>query len=205
MRTTLGLSLAVGLFVFWSPATLRADAVYTYTGTPYTFVVGPTYTTSMFVSGSFTLSSALADNLAPQTVISSLVTAFTFTDGVQTFTESPDINWAFDIGTDASGNINSWFICAGTEPGFGGPLPNFCSAFAPGGFIELISNFPGFDGSFASGEVLGVPNGSFGETFDSGSWTSSVLTAVPEPSSLLLLATGLLGLGLLGRRRMLAA
>jgi hypothetical protein len=75
----------IGILILATMGTLaRADVVYTYTGNPFTSVLG-SYTTSDFVSVSFTLATPLGPNFAFAFISP---TDFTFSDGQQTFTQS---------------------------------------------------------------------------------------------------------------------
>ena len=78
--------VAAGVFVFGINITAYA-ATYQYTGNNYTGIAnnlpdGESYTTSMSVSGSFTLASSLAANAAFSD-ISALVTSFSFFERAQ--------------------------------------------------------------------------------------------------------------------------
>jgi hypothetical protein len=96
-----GLILLCGL-----QSAARAD-VYTYTGNAFENVTGP-YTTIDFVSGSFTLASALGNNL-PLANVTPL--SYSFNDGVQTISSLiPPGDVTFQISTNASGNIDGWLI-----------------------------------------------------------------------------------------------
>jgi hypothetical protein len=170
----------LALFVLALP--LAADPMtYTYTGNDFETVFGPSYTTSDFVSGFFTVASPLPtsllfsnNNITP--------TAYSFTDGVQTFSSvSPPAEVTFDIATDGSGNIIEWDITLGTGP----PLSDSVSTFSGGGDQgQMISA-----GTF--GNNLGEP----------GTWTASGATAsTPEPEGLGLFTIGAIALGLVRRK-----
>lgn len=76
-------------------------------------------------------------------------------------------------------------------------------SISPGGFVELTaSGIP--LGTFAFGE--GVNNGGKldGDAFTEAGLTTTGSMATPEPSSLMLLASGLLGLGGLVRRKLIS-
>jgi len=166
MRTYLG-TFAL-LLVLMCPVLAHADAIYNYTGQNFTTVSG-SYATSMSVTGSFTLASPLAPNLSFDIITP---VAFSFSDGVQTFTNSNTLAPVFEVSTDASGHIDLWEV--------------------------LLFNSP-----TASLQTLNTPDGQIGDTgihglgagdsFVAGKW-SGPAAAVPEPSSLQLLATGVLGL-----------
>ena len=94
----------------------HAVTVYTYAGNNFNLFpsaqnppVG-NYTTSMNVTGSFTLQNALSVN-SPLTNIVPDLLGFSFFDGRNTITNlnATSIN-GFQIGTNALGNINTWII-----------------------------------------------------------------------------------------------
>jgi hypothetical protein len=62
----------------------------------------------MHVSGSFTLASALPPNFSGATDISSQITAYSFTDGINTYTNTdPNARiYQFNVATDATGLIS---------------------------------------------------------------------------------------------------
>jgi len=101
-------TIVTGLILFCGlQSAARADITYTYTGNDFTTATGA-YTTSDFVSGYFTLASALGDNLV---LASETPATYSFSDGVQTISSlSPPTDVTFEISTDASGNIDAWFI-----------------------------------------------------------------------------------------------
>jgi len=86
-------------------STARAET-YTYTGQDFESATLP-YTLSDFVSGFFTVASPLGDSLPLGTFTP---TSYSFSDGVQTFSSASPPSVTFKVGTDASGNINAWFI-----------------------------------------------------------------------------------------------
>jgi hypothetical protein len=101
-------------------------ATYLYTGPLYTST-GGIYNTSMRITGQFTTAAPLAPNLPSLTEIGplglNLVTSWSFTDGVTTFTNANSIpyynagNGDFRIATDAGGNITTFWV------GLQKPLP----------------------------------------------------------------------------------
>ncbi len=101
-------TIVTGLILFCGlQSAARADITYTYTGNDFQTATAP-YTTTDFVSGSFTLASALGDNLV---LASETPTSYSFSDGVQTISSlSPPTDVTFEISTDASGKIDGWFI-----------------------------------------------------------------------------------------------
>ena len=121
MRTFV-LSCAALALLLLPPSAAMAATTYFYTGNDYTLIIdntppaGTTYTTSMSVTGSFTVASALAPNMA-LTDISSDVISYSFNDGVNTLTESnSSLVGALNVATDAGGDIIEWQITTETVP-----------------------------------------------------------------------------------------
>jgi hypothetical protein len=165
-----------------------AQTTYDYTGNDFTGVDGP-FTTSDSVSGSFTVAQALGDNLSFVIIDP---TSFSFTDGVDTITNanSNAFDDGFEVATNASGEITNWSIdVEGSGPGL---------------FSILLGNTNG------AAQDGGVDGGSVGFNIDDpGTWstagTGAPVAVTPEPSTLALLGTGVLGLAGAVRRRFLAA
>lgn len=111
------LVLPTAIFVLWAVAAQPASATitYQYIGSPYTAAFSP-YDTSMRIDATITLTSPLPNN-APLQDFSSMVTGYTFTDGVHSsFFAPPFTSFAFQ--TDANGSIVAWDI---SGPVFSGP------------------------------------------------------------------------------------
>jgi hypothetical protein len=169
------------------PMPLLADSfTYTYTGNDFTnlFASGETqlFTKSDFISGEFTLSAPLADNLISLTAITPA--SFSFSNGVDTFyNTTPNLSPYFYIETNASGDITGWLI-------------EIQQQIAGGGYDFLeTQNESGYAGDYGQNADGGIEiegyNASTPGTFVESSVVSS---ATPEPSSLVLLGTGMLTL-----------
>ena len=170
-------AMAFIVVLLGSTSIARADTfTYTYTGANFAIFVSP-YTGSNGVDGTIVLSSALPSNsfLTDQ---SALVVSYNFTDGVQTLTNLNSTLQDFDVATNG-GTIVQWEFSAvnGTQT------------------IVIISEFL-LTGDFGGSTVSGEPHGS---TFAVGSWSGPVVstTGVPEPGTLSMTFSGLVGLGLL--------
>jgi hypothetical protein len=170
------------------PLPLMADPItYTYTGNDFTSLFGSGYSTSDSVTGEFTLSVPLADGLTALTAITP--TSFSFSDGIQTITSATTSGNVFEVETNATGDITKWQI--GIEIGEGATLS---------GITTELTTLNVSD----AGEVdEAQPSEAFGENNNSaGTWTSSAAGVTPEPSSLALLGTGIVGLAGVARRKL---
>lgn len=173
-------------------------ATYTYTGGFYpaaliidnTPPIG-TYTTSMNETGSFNLATPLGNNF------SGLITptAFSFSDGRNTITDSNASESSFNLTTDGSGTIIQWVIHVAI---IGGSVI--------GGQNISINTTKGADDLFF-GERTSINGPACCFKFDGarsesvGTWTVDAAVVTPVPAALPLFATGLGALGLLGWRR----
>ena len=183
-----------------TPGFADADTVYTYTGTPYTSCIA-SYAcngTTPSLTVMLDLGSALAAGLT-NADISGSINTFSLSDGIDvSLTNTNATASLFYVSTDASGNIIGWDLMAAEnsysgfdcfESGYGGKLAN-----TEGGnfqaFDETYNNIPGPSGPIILG---GGDNWN-----DPGQWSNS--TPTPEPSTLLLLSSGLVGLGFIKRK-----
>ena len=90
------------------------------------------------------------------------------------------------------GFTNTEFDTGGATTGLQGPL-------GPGAFADTVSVLVApFGGAFSLTEIVEITHTAKGPLFTS---FDKSLTAVPEPSIMLLLGSGLIALGLLGRKR----
>jgi hypothetical protein len=157
----------------------RADSVYTYTGNPFTTTTGCPPLCE--VTGSFDVATPLAPNLNLATVNP---VSFDLSAGTISLTSGSD---SLIVSTNSSGNIIlwSWQVIG---PANGEQARILTQSSVTAGFtfddVRFGTNPAPFVGPIV-GEVFNSP----------GSWASGTVgTAMPEPSSLSLLAAGLIGL-----------
>jgi hypothetical protein len=177
---------------------MMADSItYTYTGNDFTSFSAnnepQVYTTRDFVSVEFTLSAPLAHNLTP--IYTFTPVSFSFSDGVDTIdSTSPNLTGAeFEVETDASGDITAWIVYAENQPIAGGNYDYLETLNVSGDASDFgLNNYYG--SAYAEGYNQSSP-GTFVES-------AVVTSATPEPTSLMLVVTGLIGAAGLMRRRM---
>jgi hypothetical protein len=196
------------VFCTFATSAHAAATTYDYTGQPFTNF--STFTDGLTsIQGSFTTSSALAGSLPIDTNIAGQVTAYSFTDGTNgdTFTLANSSITDFELSTNAAGVPNSWYIYL-TQT----------TALAPN-VIVIADNPSGTPLVIGDGAIMlnGAGNEASAYTFNpsnpsgggaTGNFTPQVIivppSSVPEPESITLLATGLLGL-IITRRKAIQA
>jgi hypothetical protein len=200
MKTTkYALAVTLGVIALLAPRAVRADTIYTYTGS--------TFNSSLdSINGSITVSGSLIPNQS-YNAGGTLLVAFDFFisgPGTPSFTNT---NGAaireFSFTTDANGNINFWDIAICSGP-CGDPSDPLSRLRPPAiAMCNTLSVPPGvFIGSDVC-DTIGSPTtrdsyeASILVSYSSdtaGTWSSPTpVSPAPEPSSALLLATGILG------------
>jgi PEP-CTERM motif len=165
------------------------EITYTYTGNQFNNFGGDaTCPLECNISGSFTISAPLGPDFDGFFVPDS----FSFTDGVVTITQANATSFAFGFITDSLGEITVWNVNAID------PLTSMFTSTGPSVICPVGCTVT--DGSFAPSAVDTI---NYAQIInDPGTW-SSVTTATPEPSTFVLLGTGILGLAGAVRRKFL--
>lgn len=178
--------LLCGLF-FWSPPAM-ASVTYTYIGHDFTTYQSP-YKSTDHVSGSLTFSTPLPRNLTYSDLAGYSI-FFSFTDGVQTLT---------NIGTNANAYLFDPYAATNSS----GAISEWSFSFINGSNSsdKIVTQ----DHSSAIGDLgqKQICLKGFGCLNYQGSTTSPGRWPVPEPSTILVLGSGLLGLAVTYRRRRL--
>lgn len=203
----------LGLLCLVLPGSLQAQTVYTYTGNAYNpadcfgvYCSGGPYALS--ITFDTTLTGSALDNLTVNTVTGGDLTAdissFSFTDGILAINQgnanlSPDFTF-FDVSTDNNGNITAWALQGFCYPACGPDQPNdqviaISHSVPPFGTNDVTDQSAVYACSTTECSIFGAGGGLGANFGPAGTWTSTAaVTITPEPCSLLLFGTGLVGL-----------
>jgi hypothetical protein len=193
------------LTAFLMPLPMMADdATYYFNGNNFTTVgtadvdgnvVSDTspYSFSDSVSGWF----RMPDALSAGTSLFNL-TSYSFSDGLQTINSSNGAMAQAMLFIDADGNIADWIVIVQMRDVDGNTTSEIGTE---GGPYFSIGEGPFTSNNAGDAGVIINADGSalFGESNSSGTWTES---ATPEPSSIILLLTGLAGIAGVARRKL---
>jgi hypothetical protein len=181
MRLFARLLTAFAISALTCAVTASADEVtYTYTGNRFNNFGGDaTCPLECNMSGSFTVPVPVGPNFHGFFIPDS----FSFTDGLVTITQANATSFAFGFITNSLGEITVWNVNAID------PLTSMFTSTGPSLICPVGCTVT--DGSFAPSALDTI---NYAQVInDPGTWSSEI-TATPEPSTLVLLSTGIVGL-----------
>lgn len=182
------LSIASACLLLFVTSSVYATVIYTYTGNNFdTFNNesggASSYDSTMNVTVTLEYTSLLPTNLTEQFVAP---LSFSISDGINTIDDTNFSSRNILVGTDSSGNINSWFVYATTFLGTGNSW-----------YIETINS----NRTFLVWDYGRTTTNALDDTAyirdNPGSWS---VATVPETSIIWLLGTGLVLIGFARRK-----
>jgi hypothetical protein len=180
--------LSVAVLILVASTAVAQTPTYEYQGNNF-FLPQLPYTSAMSMHISVTLAMPLGANLVGFDAFSS-INSFAASDGQRVITEADDLasGAEFVVTTDANGAITAWSWQSRLD--LAGEIFYTCSGPGSGGSSACAQGFIPDDRTVVWG------GGAARAANNPGTWE---LTNVPEPSSALLIAMGLAGLGWKGR------
>ena len=176
------------LAIAYCPGAYAMPFTYAYTGNTFDQISGSIYSNTDSIIGTMTFDAPTNIGL-PFDDYTSLVTSFSFTDGVQTIDETSQLASAIiQFATDDQGNIEIWLAQLIVRIRQGIPVQGIVTTNlpSPDPTLSFVADF---------GALNVVEFG--GNQFNPGEWT---LRAIPEPATGLMVALGVIA-ALLGVRR----
>lgn len=169
--------------VFCSASLVSQASTFYYVGDTFTKVNAP-FTTQDFVSGTFSFTSPLPSNANTYAQLLS----YNFTDGIDQFSSATASSLPEAIVFTGAGGLLTAFSFVLNSPGYANSITiNY------GARLGNEQGSFGYDGA----------TGGYGDSYTSGTLSTSPIAATPEPSGIALLGTGILGLAGLLRKRAL--
>ena len=173
---------------------LATGITYTYTGEEATNTQGTYVGIGAHVSGQFTVAEQLPPS-KPETDISSIVSSYSFSDGVQTLTEADSKLIRFVVVTDSNGVPRTWFLTLYKTPvtsSNGGQVEgielfNTGSVSLGRGSTDAVCNSNSGPGGECDSSFLNTGS-NFGEIVLSpslsraGTWSCSGCVSIPIPA-----------------------
>jgi len=196
MKITKFLSAALFMTLTLGVAPAFGDTMYSYTGNPMVYSATGNANvcagSPCILTESFTMATPLGNNV-PFSYTNISPESFSFTDGIQTLTNTNASIVAFDFGTDSNGNINNWVIEVMAN-GYNGWIYSE-SNYTPGGVDESYNGYSIYNVGSSGAWNL--------ETLNPAANGDGEIDPVPtpEPGTWLLLLSGTVGLVFFGRIR----